>query len=121
MEPEWHQAATGGNPENEYPWGAWTDAKANTSESRLGRTTAVGGYPGGASPQGVLDLAGNVWAWCLIDYARPGETRPTLRGVVRGGSWLHTRRRALRLPRRLHPGLRYLNRGFRVVRGAPIP
>ena len=51
-EPEWQQAATGGNPGNEYPWGAWADGNANTSESRLSRTTAVGMYPGGASAAG---------------------------------------------------------------------
>ena len=58
-EPEWQQAATGGNPGNEYPWGpAWVDGCANTDESRLSRTTAVGMYPrrrvsaGGARPCG---------------------------------------------------------------------
>ena len=71
-------------------------------ESRLSRTTAVGMYPGGASPQGVLDLAGNVWEWCLTDYGRPGDGSAgsvhrdpcsrmprgdEVRRVVRGGSW----------------------------------
>jgi formylglycine-generating enzyme required for sulfatase activity len=146
-EPEWQQAATGGNPGNEYPWGpAWGDACANTGEGRLGRTTAVGMYPRGASPQGMRDLAGNVWEWCLSDpdrpQASPGETRPSLverllrlrrarpdadrgeevRRVVRGGSWGYTRGFARCAARNfLLPGYRSGGVGFRVVCGSPIP
>ncbi len=62
---EWQLAATGGDPDRKYPWGAdWDPAKepwrANTSESELGRSTAVGMYPAGASPAGVLDMAGTL-------------------------------------------------------------
>jgi formylglycine-generating enzyme required for sulfatase activity len=146
-EPEWQQAATGGDPRNEYPWGpTWDNTRANTDESRLSRTTAVGMYPGGASSQRVLDLAGNVWEWCLTDYERPQASgleplrstarrsstsrrgRPDadrdkgVRRVVRGGSWLNPRddaRSAFRYC--LHPHYRDGNIGFRVVRGSPIP
>jgi formylglycine-generating enzyme required for sulfatase activity len=88
-EAEWQQAALGGQRGNEYPWGYWREGCANTSESRLGRTTAVGMYPAGASAQGVLDLAGNVWEWCLSEHADPRQTalRADARRVVRGGSW----------------------------------
>jgi len=146
-EPEWQQAATGGNPGNEYPWGpAWVDGYANTGESRLSRTTAVGMYPRGACPQGVLDCAGNVWEWCLTDYDRPqtlpGETRPTIverlsgsrraradadggedvRRVVRGGSWYYTRVSARCAARYNYPPDHRNNTiGFRVVRGSPLP
>ena len=52
-------------------------------------------YPGGATPEGVLDLTGNVWEWCRslfrgYPYA-PEDGRNTLDTdgvrVLRGGSW----------------------------------
>jgi len=30
---------------------------------KIGRTTPVGAYPRGATPEGLLDMAGNVWEW----------------------------------------------------------
>jgi len=56
---EWQQAATGGNPAYEYPWGdAWQPGYANTRESGVSRTTAVGIYPQGASPGRVPPACG---------------------------------------------------------------
>jgi formylglycine-generating enzyme required for sulfatase activity len=87
---QWQQAATGGDPNNQYPWGAeWEASNANTYEFALVRSTAVGMYPQGASPVGALDMSGNVWEWCLNKYDDPKDT--SLEGldkrVVRGGSW----------------------------------
>ena len=87
---EWQQAATGGNPGNQYPWGAdWAENRANTLESNLGRMVAVGLYPSGVSAQGVSDLVGNVWEWCLNQFDHPKEigTNSDAPRVVRGGSW----------------------------------
>ena len=91
---EWQQAATGGDPTREYPWpGGWDTSRCNSTESRLDRTTAVGMYPHGATKQGVLDMAGNVWEWCLNTYEQPEapeslciDESKTSR-VFRGGSW----------------------------------
>lgn len=58
---EWQQAATGGDPERQFPWeGENHSSRWNGDESTLQRTTAVGMYPHGATQQGVLDMAGNV-------------------------------------------------------------
>src|SRR5262249_8147542 len=59
---QWQQAATGGEPLNEYPWGAeWNPRFANTEENGPGHSTAVGMYPPGASSVGALDMMGNIW------------------------------------------------------------
>ena len=94
---EWQQAATGGDPTREYPWsGEWDTSRCNSMESRLNRTIAVGMYPRGATQQGVMDMAGNVWEWCLNAYEHP-EVPESLRidesntsRVGRGGSCYST-------------------------------
>jgi len=124
---EWQQAATGGNPANEYPWGPeWDSNKANTSESGLSRTIAVGMYTQGANLNIMaLDMSGNVEEWCLNEYNNPKqveisgeETR-----AVRGGCWLNDRGFA-RCASRLDdfPFNRFCNVGigFRLVCASPI-
>jgi len=121
---EWQLAATGGDLEREYPWpGEWDPTRCNSYESRFNRTSAVGVYPRGATWQGVLDMAGNVWEWCLNKHEEPG-TRDALlidsdeRGlrVVRGGSWddnPEDLRSSLRFTYRA--GYRYTYTGFRLA------
>jgi formylglycine-generating enzyme required for sulfatase activity len=137
---EWQQAATGGDPARIYPWGAEWDPeqepwRANTFESGLGRSTAVGMYPAGASPADVLDLAGTLWEWCL-DPFESSKTRGETwfgrllskrsveedRRVLRGGSWNDFQgfaRSAFRL--RFNPLYRFNNIGFCVVCSSPSP
>ncbi|MFZ0256499.1 MAG: SUMF1/EgtB/PvdO family nonheme iron enzyme, partial [Gammaproteobacteria bacterium] len=121
---QWQQAATGGKEHNEYPWGKeWNGECANTWESGLSRTTAVGIYPAGASPVGALDMSGNVWEWCLNEYDNPSRTDPTgdATRVVRGGSWYGLRGFARAAFRFLsNPDARDDGQGFRVVCPSPI-
>jgi formylglycine-generating enzyme required for sulfatase activity len=94
---EWQLAATGDEPGRTYPWGGDWDPKAepwraNTYESGLGGTTAVGLYPHGASPVGAQDMAGTLWEWCLNAFEDPDDVgfprAADDRRVVRGGSWV---------------------------------
>jgi formylglycine-generating enzyme required for sulfatase activity len=122
---EWQQAATGGDKANEYPWGRdWDSEKANTTESGLSRTTAVGLYPKGASPVGALDMSGNVMEWCLNEYNKPKnvEVSSSETRVVRGGSWGYVRSYARAASRNdfRGPGFRHGSFGFRLCCASPI-
>jgi hypothetical protein len=116
---EWQRAAVGDRMDRQYPWGSdRPEEYANTEDSRLGRTTAVGMYPNGTSELEVLDLAGNVWEWCFNKYDNPEDI--TLGGVesraLRGGSWRNPREycRATYRGGGL-PSYRNVNVGFRLA------
>ena len=48
----------------EHSWeGEFDPNKANTKETGIGDTSAVGCFPSGASPYGALEMIGNVWEW----------------------------------------------------------
>lgn len=123
-EAEWEKAARGENGLI-YPYGNEYDpTKANTSDAGIRQTSAVGLFPNGASPYGVMDMSGNVYEWCSSQYksypfdATDGREDLGRTGyrVVRGGSWSFDRvdaRAACRSSS--HPGSLSYFTGFRVV------
>ncbi len=82
---QWQFAAQGADGRR-YPWGIAFDPQRCNFHSE--GPTSVWQFPNGASPFGVLDMSGNVWEWCLNDYAN-GITDLTVPGdrSLRGGSW----------------------------------
>jgi iron(II)-dependent oxidoreductase len=97
-EAEWQMAASwrirsAANVHRRYPWGDSLDVqRCNIWAAGQGGTLPVDACPGGAAPNGVLQLIGNVWEWTNSDFLCAdtqgrrvvGETRMN---SIRGGAF----------------------------------
>jgi len=110
-ENEW-EAAAGGKEGMEYPWkGEWDKNKCNNGETDIHKTSPVGIFKSGNTPEGISDLSGNVWEWCMDWYDKDRPDR-----VLRGGSWGFNARYCRSAYRNYnHPDDRRSNIGFRLM------
>jgi sulfatase modifying factor 1 len=114
-------------------WAAWWDAKGFElleTKTLAGLLKPGGSFPGGASPYGVQDMAGNVSEW-VADWAAPGyyQTSPDRnpqgpesgeKRALRGGSWYnHANAERVALRRSEYPNHRANTIGFRCAKNAP--
>jgi formylglycine-generating enzyme required for sulfatase activity len=127
-EPQWEKAARGTDG-RVYPWGDQPDPeRANYEDTGVGATSAVGCFPGGASPYEALDTSGNVWEWCRTkwqdgyqdyggdDLAGPAnDLEGDARRVLRGGAFGRYQRYVRCACRDWSgPGYRFGGSGFRL-------
>lgn len=78
---EWEWMAAG--PQRRaWPWGdaPWQRAFANLRDSGHNTVTPVDIHPNGSTPEGLLDVAGNIWEWTASTTMGDGL-------VIRGGSY----------------------------------
>ena len=129
-EAQWEKAARGEDG-RKYPWGdIFNLANLCCSTGKYGSAgspSPAGRFPSGASPYGCLDMAGNVWQWCLDWYGPFDSTtakNPTgpasgTDRVLRGGSWYNANPSSFRCAGRYQfdttLGLPAVNSGFRLA------
>ena len=135
-EAQW-EAAARGKEGRQYAWGNPFGAlRGNTGATKVGRTTPVGVFVEGETPEGASDLTGNMneWTTSLFGAGLGFETAPfaypydpadgredqeagtDIRRVSRGGTWAQYAVAARAFARvESPPGFRSVHGGCRVV------
>jgi len=115
-EAQWAFAAKG-TEGRKYPWGDSepTCERAQYGECAPRATIEVMTRPAGATPEGIHDLAGNVWEWVMPDWFRRPVNDESRR--LRGGSFDDEAFfiRASNRNKDFFSGFKYVSIGFRVV------
>lgn len=120
---EW--AAHGARSQKRHPWGdgapgdriCWSGPGNDRAARRFDGTCPVDSHPRGKSPQGVLDLVGNVAQWTsTAPYWNPYQPEPfgPRQFRVYGGGWDHRHDGSVLFP--LPPDERRATLGFRCAR-----
>jgi len=120
---EWEKAARGTDGRL-YPWGnTWKDSACyrNPGNLPLGAGFPVGSFPEGASPYGVMDMAGSVLQWVEVVIVPPAASRSGRQDAnnyfLAGSSPLHQQPYNHMITHRLSwsEGMRIYDGGFRCV------
>lgn len=104
-EVEWEHAAAGAAGRAFANGDAFDALAANTHAAHVRRPSPVGVFPGGDTPEGLVDMTGNVYEWTASAWGRRDEAADfgypyvagdgreaadvgeDVRRVMRGGSW----------------------------------
>ncbi len=121
-EEEWEYAARG-TAGREYPWGSAAPSNQlcwdRLGDGKPNSTCTVGSYSAGSTPEGLMDMAGNVWEWTSSPYCPYGSNgcAETAR-VLRGGCWYYSSPSYVRGANRYFyaPSFRFYLVGFRCAR-----
>ncbi|HEX9163735.1 MAG TPA: SUMF1/EgtB/PvdO family nonheme iron enzyme [Thermoanaerobaculia bacterium] len=89
-EAEWEWAARGGTAARKFPWGdampvnqlCWNGAGNPLGKGQRRGPCPIGSYPKGNTPEGLVDMGGNVQEWTSNVWKVGGR-------IVRGGGWTH--------------------------------
>ena len=82
--------ADNSHPKAVYPWGEESSPEqANTAETGIGATSALGAFVGGHSPLGAEELSGNVceWTGSLLSQGEDLAAELDDYRSLRGGAW----------------------------------
>jgi formylglycine-generating enzyme required for sulfatase activity len=84
-----------------FPWGNDFEQDRVNNNNIIGTTSAVGSFPAGQTPYGLLDMSGNVWEWCSTQWTdnydgylkkENNKLEGNVARVVRGGAYFYNER-----------------------------